>query len=326
MKKSIISVLVLSFIFGFALFNAEALAQPIELKAISWGAKDHPLCAMIVEWVDRVNREAKGELNIKYLGGPEVIPTFEQVEALRKGVVQIVFTWASYYKALLPECDAYPLSKITATEERKPGGFYEFMVERHKSIGIVYIGRDHYGSYFLWLTKPVTTPKDLVGMKLRTAALYDRFMRKLGAVPVTIATPDVYTSLERGMVDGAGYPLLGPRETGWTEKLKYIIDHPFYGSSNGLILMNLDTWNKLPKPLQTKLIDLTTRFEPDVMAYYQKTDDKEWGELKKVGVKPIKFSPEDAKYYIDSAYQVEWEALEKKIPDVVPKLKKLTGN
>jgi TRAP-type C4-dicarboxylate transport system substrate-binding protein len=326
MKKHFICYLIMSFIVGLAFFNAEALAQPIELKAIGALAKDHPLLDGSVRWIDQVNREAKGELNIKFLGGPEVIPTFEQVEALRKGVVQIVFSWASYYKALLPECDAYPLSKITATEERKPGGFYEFMVERHKSIGIMYIGRDHYGSYFFWLAKPVKTPKDLAGLKLRTAALYDRFMRKLGAVPVTIAPVDVYTSLERGIVDGAGYPLLGPRENGWTEKLKYIIDHPFFGSSNGLILMNLDTWNKLPKPIQTKLIDLTTRFEPDMMAYYQKKDEREWEELKKIGIKPIKFSPEDAKYYLDTAYQVEWEALEKKIPDLVPKLRKLTGN
>jgi TRAP-type C4-dicarboxylate transport system substrate-binding protein len=172
----------------------------------------------------------------------------------------------------------------------------------------------------------VKRPEELAGLKIRTAALYDRFIKKWNAVPVTIAPVDVYTALERGVVDGAGYAILGPRESGWTEKLKYWIDHPFFGSSNGLILMNLDSWNKLPKPLQTKLIDITTAFEPDMRAYYQKADEKEVKVLIKEGIKPIKFSPEVAKYYMDAAYQVEWDALGQKLPDVVPKLKKLTGN
>jgi len=45
-----------------------------------------------------------------------------------------------------------------------------------------------------------------------------------------------------------------------------------------------------------------------------------------MGIKRIKFSPEDTKTYLDAAYNAEWEDLEKKVPDLVPTMKRLTGN
>lgn len=327
MKKTLLSIFILAFLIGLSLLNVSGgFAQPLELKAVSFLPKDHPLCAKAIDWVDRVNKEAKGELTVKYLGGPEVIPTFEQVEALRKEVVHINFNVAAYYKAMLPEGDAFHLSRVSFAEERKPGGFYDFMLERHNKLGIMYLGRWQYGPFNLWLKDPAKTLKDLAGRKLRTAALYDRFMKELGIIPVTIPQPDVYTSLERGMVEGFGWPMLGPRDYGWIEKCKYIIDYAFYPNMNATILMNLNVWNKLPKPLQTKLIGLTAKFESDVESYFKKEFEKEYEVVKQAGVKPIKFSPEEGKYYLDTAYRVEWEALEKKVPDLVPKLKQITGN
>lgn len=326
MKKALMCVLMVLFVVSWGFLRvAKSLAQPTELKAVCFLPKNLVNTAMTVEWVNRVNNEAKGELIVKYLGGPEVIPPFEQIEALRKGVVQITFSPTAYYKSLLPEEVVFSLSKLSPTEERT-GGFYEYMAERHQSLGLKYIGRWACFPFYLWSKAPVTTSKDLKGRKFRTAGAYDRFMRELEIVPVTIPTSDLYTGLERGMVEGFGWVLFGVRDFGWSEKCKYIIDHPFYNQNNSLILMNLDSWNKLSKPLQAKLIDLTAKFEPDMVSFFQKESTKEWESLAKAGVKTIKLPPEDAKYYLDTAYRVEWDALQKNFPDLVPKLKKLTGN
>ena len=327
MKNVFFFVLAIVFTVGSGFISTpDILAQPMEMKAISFVSTNNPMTVMAQEWIDRVNREAKGELTIKYLGGPEVIPTPEQPEATRKGVVQILFGAGSFYESLLPENMAYILSKLSCEEERKPGGFYDFMVERHKRIGLMYLGRWFYGPFHLWTKDPVRNVKDLAGRKMRTAGLYDRFMKGLGIVPVTVSPADVYTALERGIVDGFGWPIIGPRDSGWVEKCKYVIEQPFYYAQNTLILMNLDAWNKLPKTLQAKLAGLTAKFEPDMVAHFQKEIEKEWEALKKAGVKPVKLSPEEAKYYVDTAHRVEWEALEKKVPDLVPRLKSSTGN
>ena len=312
----------LLFVFSFQ----PAIAKEKELKAVSFLPTHMIHVKMAKEWIKRVNNACKGELKINLAGGPEVIPGLEQIEALRKGVVQVTFNVTAYYQSRMPEGNAFTLSKLDPWEERSPGGFYDYFVEAHKKkVNAMYLGQWLHGAFYLWLKDPVKTPGDLKGRKLRTTALYDRFMKAMGAVPVTINVPEVYTALKRGTVEGAGWPILGARHLGWTEVVKYIIDHPFFGM-NSTILMNLDVWNGLSPSLQSKIKEVTAWFEPYMAGYFASTVQAEWKELKKAGLKPIHFSPSDAKKYLDTAYGVEWKALEKKVPGQVTTLRKITGN
>jgi len=200
------------------------------------------------------------------------------------------------------------------------------MDERHKKIGMKYIGTWLYDPFYLRVNKPVKTLEDLKGIKMRTSALYDRFMKKLGMNPVTVKFGDTFTSLERGLVDGFGFPTLGPRSWGWLKNCEYIIDVPFYTRQNTLILMNLKVWEGLDKTVQDKIMDITVKFEPEMEAYFKAQIKKEWEIYDEIGIKRIKFTPAENKKYYDSAYEAEWEDLAKKVPDLVSDLKRLTGN
>ena len=303
-----------------------AAAGPKKLKAVSFLPKDHPLCAMIHVWVDRVNEQCGDAVQIMWVGGPEVIPGFDQAEAVRNNTVQVIFNPAAYYAPLAPEVNAFQLSKLTMEEERAPGGFYDFMVERHKKIGMMYLGTWLYDPFYLRINKPIKSINDLKGIKMRTSALYDRFMKKIGIVPVTVKFGETFTALERGLVDGFGFATLGPADWGWLENCKYIIDIPFYTRQNTLILMNLGVWDGLDKAVRDKIMDITVDFEPEMVDYFKNEIAKEWERYDKLGIKKIHFSPAEEQQYLDAAYSAEWEDLEKKVPDLVPELKKLTGN
>jgi TRAP-type C4-dicarboxylate transport system substrate-binding protein len=150
-------------------------------------------------------------------------------------------------------------------------------------------------------------------------------MTKLGMIPVTVQFGEVFTALQRGVVDGFGWSLLGPREVGWLEHCKYLIDIPFYPRQNTLILMNLDIWNKLSKKDQDKIIDITTKYEPDMRAYFEKQLDAEFKEYDKLGITRIKFSQEDTKKYLDASVTAMWEDLDKKVPEIAKEMKKRMG-
>ena len=90
--------------------------------------------------------------------------------------------------------------------------------------------------------------------------------------------------------------------------------------------MKLDVWNKLPDDLKAKVNNITASFEHEMVAYFQNEIKNEYDLLMKAGLKAIKFSPSDAKRFNDLAYEVEWAELSKKIPDLVPALKKVSGN
>jgi hypothetical protein len=94
-----------------------------------------------------VAKKYPGELKIHYIGGPEAVKTDDQVQALQRGMVDMVFTTNAYYVSVLPEVDALKLSDYTPNEERTSGA-WSYMNELHeKKIGICY-ERETYFNFF----------------------------------------------------------------------------------------------------------------------------------------------------------------------------------
>lgn len=327
MKRCIACFWVVLFICfaGCAVGNSVAAGKrPIVLKAVCFLPKTHVLSAMTVEWVNRMNAMFPEDIKIEYRGGPETIPSLEQVEALRKGIIDINFNVASYYAPEGAEFNAFQLSKLSPMQERE-SGFYEFMVKDHEKIGARYVGRWLHGGFHMYLKAPVKRLEELKGMKIRTGPLYVFFLDKLGAAPVSIKPSDVYTSLERGVAEGFCWPILGARDAGWTEVCKYVMDHPFY-ESDGTILINLKKWQSLPAPVREKMLQAMPKYEEDMVKHYDDAIIRERDLMQKAGCQFFQLDPEEATKFNQMAYDVWWNFMMTKIPKLVPELKKMTGN
>src|SRR5262249_15999210 len=272
-----------------------------------------------------VKAKLGGQFRINYVRGPEVITRFQQVEALRTGVIDMIFVPSGDYQDQMPASASFVLSKLSPTEERK-SGFYDFMVEEHANkINARYLGRMQISPFYLWTKKEPKSLADLRGLKMRSGVLYDKFMQELGMAAVTINAPEVYTALNSGVVDGFGWPGTGPLKRGWVETVKYVIDLPFFGPSNVVALMNLDKWKSLPQTSRDTLIKLTAEFEPRMAKHFDDENDREWKEIGNKVTK-VKFSPQENTKYLETAYEVEWKALQTRAPALIDKLRKISGN
>ena len=313
---------------AIALFAATAMtatAAEVTVRAVGFIPKNHPVMAQANAWVNLINEKLKGKFHINYVGGPEVIGRYQQGNAIRNGVIDMLFATQADFQDQVPEGAAFPLSKISPTAERK-SGFYDLMVKADERMNMRYIGRVEIGGFYLWLKKKPENLAALKGLKMRTGSLYDKFMRKLGMVPVTINAPETYTALAQGTVDGLGWPVFGVKRLGWAKQVKYVIDLPFYEASNVVALMNLDKWKSLPPDVQKTIIDVTTEYEPKMVAYFDEQEQKAWDGLKGL-VTRVKFSPKENKEYLDDAYEVEWAAIAKRVsPETLAKLRKTSGN
>lgn len=328
MKKIIYSVLAVFMIAGLCLGGNVASAGPVVIKAVSYFSKNHPLMnPTTLEFYKMINEGLKGQVEIKYVGGPEAVPPREQIEAVRNNMVQMTYLPTAVYKSTIPEVAAMVLVKFKDFVEMRKSPFHNFMVKQHEKIGIRYIGPGIYGRFHMWSKKPVNKLADLKGLKMRSFFLYDRFQKALGITPVIIAVNEIYTALERGVVDGFCFPQAGPRIMGLTKSAKYVISHPFY-TNDLTLLMNMETWNKIPKAAQKKIDEITAQqYEPYMTAYAQDLEKREWKALKKAGVKRVVFSDKEAKIFVETAYRVKWEEIGEKVPpDMIKKLKKLTLN
>ena len=150
----------------------------------------------------------------------------------------------AFYTNVMPEADAWKLTERPMTELRKNGGFDAMAALYAQKMNAIFLARlvDN-NPFHLYLNKPIAKP-DLTGLKLRITPVYRDFFQALGATVVQTAPGEVYTALERGVVDGYGWPITGVFDLGWNEKTKYRVDPGFY-TAEVSVLVNKATWDKL---------------------------------------------------------------------------------
>ena len=104
-----------------------------------------------LSFVDKVNAAGEGVVQIDVRGGPEAIGMFQQPDAVRDGVVDMVYTPGSFYGGALPEKDAMVASNLTAIETRENGGIELIDQIHQEKMGLKYLGWFDSGvCYNLW--------------------------------------------------------------------------------------------------------------------------------------------------------------------------------
>lgn len=306
----------------------EAAAKTIKLRAVSAWPKTVFEVQNFMAFLDMAEKniaeQYPDELDIQYMGGPEVIPNREQVEALRNGLVDMVFTTDGYYTSVLPEVNALSLTKIKPWEERA-NGVNDLLNKGHASkLNSFYLGRMGSGIPFtLYLNKPISSA-DLSGLKIRCSPTHINFLKALGAQPLVIPPPDVYTALERGLADGFIWPAGLIRDWGWHEVTKHIVTTNFYMAVN-VVLVNKSKWDQLPAHLQTLLIQTHEQAEHYAVDRGKAHVEKEFAAFKEQGITFIDLPPDEAKKFENAAYEQLWDIVIQKAPENGPRLKELVS-
>jgi len=278
-------------------------------------------------FVDKVNKLSEGELTIDIIGGPEIMGIFDIGPAVQKGVVDIGFVFPSAYKGLVPGIQGAFLGNIELQEERD-GGAYDFMNEMHKKAGLFYLGKPAQTSPELpWVMYPCTnkyveTPLELKGQKWGEGTSFFAFQAALGTIPTFCLGSDMYIPLEEGVVDGFILPPLLAVDASLQEVTKYIIDEPFMKTSL-VIFMNLDKQNSLPEHLQEVLMQAMIETEQEGGKVYTGIQTESLEKMKAAGMETIKWTPEDEKWWYDTLFETEWDAVIEEAPEVGPQLKEL---
>ncbi len=124
--------------------------------------------------------------------------------------------------------------------------FQELADGFHKTTGQKVLGLVYYGERHVTSNKPIRTPEDMKGMKLRVpnSPMYMLLPKAVGANPAPIAFAEVYLALQQGTVDGQENPLPTIRAKKFYEVQKYIALTGHLIDSL-LILVGGPTWTKL---------------------------------------------------------------------------------
>jgi TRAP-type transport system periplasmic protein len=256
-----------------------------------------------------------GQLKMVFKGGPELVATNEQIVAIEKGMVDLLYTSPGFYASKLPELDLMNLTPMKPWEE-KAVGFYDYLDKLHNEKANAHflcrngIGRGHQ----FGLIKPISTLDDFKGMAIRGNPTTVQIVKALGANPVQIAPGDVYTALERGVVQAHITPPIMLRTLGLVKVTKYLLFPNFFDSPNVLI-MNLNSWKKLPKHLQDLMTEVADQHSRNFVAYNADLEKNELEFFKSEGMKFIDLPKADADKFMKLAHETLTQVVMEKAPN-----------
>jgi TRAP-type transport system periplasmic protein len=295
-----------------------AQADEVVLRAQTALPKHHDLAKSFLEvFVPKLNEAGKGIIQIKYIGGPEVTPANKAAPALQRGVFDMLHSPAAYHVGIVPEGSAMMVTDKTPMELRANGGFALLAPHWEKKLNAKIIAWAESGAQFHLYT--VTKPKlkadgtlDLTGVKMRTTGAYRPLLTALGATTVAISAGETFTGLQRGVVEGFGWPTVGLDAMGLAKAVKYRIDPPFYHLAN-LVLINMDKWNSLSKEAQDILTRVGLEYEKASIDYIKQAGDRDAEAVKKSGVEVFELTGKAREKYLEAAYESMWGRVGEKL-------------
>jgi len=268
------------------------------------------------ELVDKVNAGAKGviKIDVKPFNS---IKMFEQPTAASKGVVDLVCTPAAFYARAIPENEALSTSNSSPAKVRANGGIKMIDELHQKLFNLKYLGWTASGGRFRIYLKdaPKFTAQglpDLTGIKMRDNPIYGAFLKALKATTHPMGSNEVYSALEKGVVNASAWATIGLIDYKWDKFLRYGLEPEFYQTDIGWI-MNLDKWKSLSPDAQKRLQEIVIAHENAARAKLEELARDERAALAKEGMK-FETVP-NAKAYLDLAVNSAYERMTQRIKD-----------
>ena len=250
-------------ILGFMLIGSGGAAHggPIILKVSAHTPPPIPHSRAGMWIIQEVEKRSKGQIKVEYYYSSSLIPAKETIAGLQDGVADIAFVNATYEPGRLP------LSTVATLPATSPGRYYPTakavadlykMPEMKAEIdqyNIMYLGPLPNTSYGVWSKKPLRSLADLRGLKVLATGEHATLMKTLGAVPVSMVSPEAYSALQKGILDGGlANPTMGIGYK-WEEVCAYFYALPI-GNYGMFVGMNKNSWKKLPAGVQKMFQDL----------------------------------------------------------------------
>ena len=261
-----------------------------------------------------VDKMSGGELKIQYVGGSEVVGGFDAPEAVAKGIFDISHSANAYFAGAMPSSISLASGDASIDRLRETGVLDAYADVLMQKRGVMLLGTPLSGvGYVFQVRFKPTNLSAFKGKKIRSIALYDPILEALGAVPVKTSPSEAYTSMERGVVDGLGWPDIGLLDFKFYEHAKYIVSPTFY-TLRTTHLLNPNSFKKLPKELQGVLMKASRSADKIGAAWAKKQRDTEHAQMGKHGVEIIKLPPADAKKFVDLTEEKLWAKILKQSP------------
>jgi TRAP-type C4-dicarboxylate transport system substrate-binding protein len=149
--------------------------------------------------------------------------------------------------------------------------------------------------------EPFNSLADLKGKKIGTSPNY-RAIESMGLTTVSMAIPDIYEGLAKGVIDAQCLALAPMAALKWHEVSKCFMGDGHYSGSQ-FICINLDTWNSLPKDIQDILLKGSEKAEKYSIEYDKKNTEETLQIFRDAGLTVGRLPESDSQQMFELEYQ-----------------------
>ena len=251
-----------------ATLGLSAYAQDMTLKFQSSDPAGNPNFILQQGWAESVNEKTDGRIAIELLPVESIVAHNETQDAIAAGILDGHVTDTSYFAGKDPAFGliANPVGAWSAPQEMfdfmNEGGGKELMNEMLEPYGLRFIGATTPGLEAFVSKVPLTGVEDLQGLKMRAPeGLVQQVFAAAGAAPVNLPGSEVFTSLDKGVIDAADFSVFS---TNQAQGMHDVAPNPVYPGFHSMplveISMNKARWDALPDDLKAILEESVAEF------------------------------------------------------------------
>lgn len=275
--------------------------------------ESHPTVVALKAASAEILKESNGRLTIEVYPNGQLGSDTDTVSQVRSGAIDFVCTAGTIWGNLVPVTSintvAFAFPDYATVWKAMDGDLGAHMRAAFDKVNLVAVGKvfDHGFRQITHSTKPINSPKDLEGMKIRVPAspILTSLFKGLGASPATVPIGELYTALQTKVVDGEENALPTIDATKLYEVQKYC-SYTSHVWDCFTLVGNKRSWNALPddlRSLATRILEahaLKQRAAHEVLNASLEAKLKGLGmQFNKVDGKPFREMLQKSGYYAD---------------------------
>ena len=248
------------------------------------------------EFAKAIEKMSSGKMKIQVYGGGELVPPFESFEAVSQGTAEMGHGAAYYWAGKSPVMQFFTSVPFGMNAQQTNawlyyGGGLDLWREEYAKYNLTtFPGGNTGGQMGGWFNKEINTIADFNGLKIRMPGLGGKVVTKAGATSILSPGGEIYTNLERGVIDATEW--IGPNHDyvmGFHKIAKYYY-YPGWHEPSACcdLFINKATFDKLPAELQDMIsegaaalnVEMLSDFETKNSEYLIKIKQESGVELK----------------------------------------------
>ncbi len=237
-----------------------------------------------------------GRIKVQVLFSGEGVGTSGLLSAVKSGLITMGAPFQSMHAGELP-AGIVEIGLPGGTDDPaklqdlfRNKGWDKVLTKAYGAQGLVWLEPYIQPPVYVLTKKPINSVEDFKGLKIRAPGAYGKFLRNLGASPVSLAWSEIYTSLATGVIDGSiGSNMIDHRDGNHVEVAKYMYRLPLAGAQVLPIIVNYGAWKKLPEDLQAAVRKATEMHAEEQLRMSKKWESEAIAEMEAKG---LQWSPE----------------------------------